>query len=84
MVTVALKYMAFGSLLSILLILALFYAQRHPLLMPPILDFRILIFGVFIFFSLKEFRDYLNGGILYFWQGMSVGMLCYLGMALLG
>ena len=83
-VIVALKYMAFGSLLSILLIVILYYAQRHPLLMPPILDFRILIFGVFIFFSLREFRDYLNGGVLYFWQGMSIGMLCYLGMALVG
>ncbi len=34
------------------------------------MDFRILLYGVFIFFSLKEFREYHQEGVLYFWQGM--------------
>ncbi len=43
---------------------------RHPFLLPVFVDFRIVIFAVFIFFSLKELRDYYQQGVLFFWQGM--------------
>jgi hypothetical protein len=39
----------------------------------PFLDFRVMLFGIFIFFSLKELRDYYQEGALYFWQGMIGG-----------
>lgn len=58
-----------GGLL-ILLMIGLYYMGRHPLLIAPFLDFRIITFAVFMFFSLKEFRDYYQGGILHFWQGL--------------
>jgi hypothetical protein len=33
-------------------------------------DFRIILLGVFLFFSLRELRDLHRGGILYFWEGL--------------
>ena len=41
----------------------------------PFLDFRILLFGIFIFFALKEFRDYEQEGVLYFAQAMIGGFI---------
>jgi len=55
------------------LLLVMYYIGRHPLLTSPFLDFRILLFGIFIFFTLKEFRDYYQDGNLYFWQAMLGG-----------
>lgn len=34
----------------------------------------IMFFG-FIFFASKEFKEYKNGGILHFWQGVSIGLI---------
>src|SRR5688572_17161823 len=67
---VCFRYGLVAGLLSFILLIVMFYIGRHPLLIAPFLDFRILTFGVFIFFSLKEFRDYYQDGVLYFWQGL--------------
>lgn len=75
---IPLKYGVIGALLGILLIVALFYAGRHPLLIPAMLDFRIILFAIFIFFGLKEFRDYHNNNILNFWQGMVISFIIYM------
>ena len=56
--------------LALILFIVLFYIGRNPFLISPFLDFRILLFGVFVFFTLKEFRDYYQAGLLYFWQGL--------------
>jgi hypothetical protein len=61
--------------LGIGLLIALYYLGKHPLLIPPYLDFRILLFGIFFFFTLKELRDSWYNGILYFWQGL---IACFL------
>ncbi|MEO1256106.1 MAG: DUF4199 domain-containing protein [Bacteroidota bacterium] len=37
----------------------------------------IMFFG-FIFFANKEFKEYKNGGILHFWQGVSIGLIIIL------
>ena len=76
------KYGFIGSLLIVLGLLALFYLGRHPLLLNPILDTRILIYALIIFISFKVFKDQYNGGIMHFWQGMAMGMIAYLVMAL--
>lgn len=67
---IGVRYGAVASVLSVSLMVAMFYLGRHPLMVAPFMDFRILLYGVFIFFSLKEFREYHQGGVLYFWQGM--------------
>jgi hypothetical protein len=65
-----LKYGLIAGALGIVLVLGLFYIGRHPFLIPVFFDFRIIFFAVFVFFALKEFREFHQGGILYLWQGM--------------
>ncbi len=82
-VRIPLKYGFFGGLLGIAVMGILFYfGTNHPQLFPVFLDFRILLFAVFVFFSIKEFKDYYQAGILHFWQGMIVGITCYLTISL--
>ncbi|MEM1406656.1 MAG: DUF4199 domain-containing protein [Bacteroidota bacterium] len=80
---VASKYSLTGSLLAIALILVLFYTNKHPLLIPIAYDYRILLFGVFIYFSIREFKTYHNNGELHFWQGLITGIFFYLILGLL-
>lgn len=59
-----------AGLLATIVLIILYYVGRHPFLIAPFFDFRILLFGIFIFFTLKEFRDYHQQGLLFFWQGL--------------
>lgn len=70
---VSIRYGAAAGILAFFVLLIMYYVGPHPLLTSPFLDFRILLFGIFIFFTLKEFRDHYQGGILYFWQAMIGG-----------
>lgn len=80
---IPLKYGAAAAALAIVLIIVLFYAGRHPMLIPVFYDYRIFLFGVIIFFSIKEYRDYYNGGLLHFWEALVNGVITYLIVALL-
>jgi hypothetical protein len=64
------KYGAIASVIGFLAIITFYYSGKHPLLFPPYLDFRIILFGVFIYFSLREYRAFHNAGVLYFWEGL--------------
>lgn len=77
-VSTPLKYGLIGSVLTITAILILYYSGRNPLFIPVFMDVRIFIFGLFIFFGIKEFKDYHNGGTVQFWQGMIIGIGIYL------
>lgn len=68
--TIAVRYGAIAAVLSIGLNIAMYYMNRHPVMISPYLDFRIFLYGIFIFFSLKEYRDFHNEGALHFFQGM--------------
>lgn len=70
LVSIGVRNGAIAAVVSIALLIGMYYMGRHPLMVSPFLDFRILLFGVFIFFSLREFRDVHQEGQLYFWQGM--------------
>ena len=74
---VALKYALTASLLAITLVIILFYTGKHPLLIPIAYDFRILLFGVFIYFSIREFKTFHNSGELHCWQGLLIGIFFY-------
>lgn len=76
LIQVAIKFGLIGGLMSIIGLLVLFYIGKHPFLQNPFLDTRWPLFGLFIFFSIKIFRDE-NGGTLHFWQGLVVGFLVY-------
>jgi hypothetical protein len=64
------RYGLLGGVIGSIIIVILYFSGQHPFLLPVIFDFRIVIFAVFIFFSLKELRDYHFKGVLFFWQGM--------------
>ena len=72
---VSIKYGAIAAILSIALFLILYYAGKNPLLIPAFLDFRILLFPIFLVFSIRDFKENFNKGILHFWQGFSIGVL---------
>ncbi len=76
-IRVPFRYGLFGGVLAAVLLFTLFYLGRFPLL--PVE--RIVLFAIFIFFALKELRDYHQGGIMHFWQGMIAGIVCYLTMS---
>lgn len=70
---ISVRYGTVGGILAFVLLLIMYYLGRHPLVTSPFLDFRILLFGIFTFFTLKEFRDYEQDGVLYFAQAMIGG-----------
>ncbi len=70
---ISLRYGLAGGVVAFVLLVIMYYLGRHPLLVSPFLDFRVLLFGIFIFFALREFRDYDQGGVLYFSQAMVGG-----------
>src|SRR5690606_41007271 len=75
LVKVPLRYGLIAGALGFVLTIVLYYYFQHPLLIPPYIDFRVFLFGIFIFFALKELRDYYFDGVLYFWQGMIAALI---------
>ena len=75
LIKITVRYGVFAGLLATAVLITLYYLGRHPLLISPFLDFRILAYSIFIFFSLKEFREYYQDDILYFWQGLIGSMI---------
>lgn len=73
-----------GGVLSVILLMIMYYTGPHPMLILPFVDFRILLFGIFIFFTLKEFRDNHQGGVLHFFQGMLGSFILVIIMAVVG
>ena len=73
-----------GGVIASIAIAVLFFSGQHPFLIPAIFDFRIILFGVFIFFSLKELRDYYLQRLLFFWQGMIGSFVFITTSALIG
>lgn len=71
LIKVSIRFGLISGIICIGLMITLFYIGKNPLLVNPYTDFRILLFGVLIFFMLKELRDYYFDGLLYFWQGMA-------------
>jgi hypothetical protein len=83
LVKVSLKNGIIAGGIGSLLLAGLYFMGRHPFLIPVFLDFRIILLGVFIFFTLKEIRDYYHGGILYFWQGLVSAFIFTVSFALI-
>lgn len=83
MYRIAIRYGSIASALSIALFLILYYSGQNPLLIPAFLDFRILLFPIFLVFGIRDFKENHNGGILHFWQGFGIGLLVILTIAIL-
>ncbi len=80
---VALKYGLIGSLIPVLLFTVLHLLGKNPLLITKQIPFSLLLIPVLIFFCVKEFRDYRNSGELRFWQGLYLGFVNYILIALI-
>lgn len=78
-VTTGLKYGLAGGGTAILLFLALWGLKKNPLDAIRLFDFFMI--PLFVFFTLKELRDYRQGGRLLYWQGMTAGLVCYTSLA---
>ena len=81
LVRVAGKYGAIAGLVLTAGLIIIYYAGKHPLLINILFDLRILIFILFIFVSLREFKDDFNESILHFWQGLYGGIIVYITAA---
>lgn len=75
LIKVPLRYALIGAPIGLFANLALYWMGKHPALVLPFFDFRIILFAVFIFLTLKEIRDYSEEGTLYFWQGMIASLV---------
>ena len=78
---VPLKYGIAGGVIAIILFLSLYYTDSDPLSSIRVFDFFLI--PLFVFFTLKELRDYKYGGKMLYWQGMTAGFLCYVIIAII-
>src|SRR5690606_40385607 len=67
---ICVRYSLIAGGLMVLFFVLTYYTGHHPLMIAPFLDFRIVLFGMFIFFALREFRERFNYGTLHFYQGI--------------
>lgn len=81
LIVVPVRFGTIAGGLTIILFLVLFLMDVNPLIESRIVD--LVLIPIFLYFGLKDFRDYRNGGILHYWQGMTVGVIIYLLMALI-
>jgi hypothetical protein len=79
---VSARFGGVAALLSITLFSILYFAGKNPMFIPAYLDFRLLLFPIFLVFSIRDFKEYRNNGVLHFWQGFSVGILIVLIISL--
>lgn len=75
LVRVPVRYGVIGGVIALIQLMAFYYMDKHPFLIPVFFDFRIVLFAVLIFFALKELRTYHFGGLLFFWQGVIASLL---------
>ncbi len=54
-----------------------FYLGINPLINIIYNAFDLIIFGVFTFFAIKDFKTEQEDEVLYFWQGMTIGFNIY-------
>jgi hypothetical protein len=81
LIAVPLKYGLIGGGVAVLLFIIFYLLDLNPLVNIRLID--MVILGIFIFFTLKEFRDMYNNGTLHFWQGMTGGVVNYLTIAII-
>lgn len=75
---VPVRYGIIGAGLHIGLFLILYFITTlNPLIVSKKLDSGFILLPIFIFFSIKEFKDFKNNKQLRFWQGMTVGFVTY-------
>ena len=84
LVRIPLKYGILGGVLSVAFVISFYYFGKHPLLIPPFFDIRVLLIAIMLFFALREVRDFFFDGVLYLWQGMAGCVVYLVAMAAIG
>ena len=79
-ISIPIKFGIAGSVLIITMFLVFYFSSTNPLIEMGMFDFFIL--PIFLFLGIKEYRDTFNNKLLEFWQGMTIGFICYLTIAL--
>ncbi|EPR69033.1 DUF4199 domain-containing protein [Cyclobacterium qasimii] len=77
----ALPFGLYGGGLCFLGYLTIYWLDIEPISMNLIIGY--LVTPIFVFFSVKSFRDNFNAGNLYFGQGMTVGFFTYTIIAMI-
>ena len=67
---IVIRYGLIAGAIGFALLVILYYLGRHPFVIPVFFDFRIILFALVLVFSLREFREFHNEGLLSFAQGM--------------
>lgn len=80
-ISTPIKFGITGAVLIITMFLVFYFSSANPLVEMGMFDFFIL--PIFLFLGIKEFRDTFNNKLLEFWQGMTLGFICYLVIAIL-
>ncbi len=85
LLSVPVKYALVGGALNIVLFFILVFFDQNPLVTNKLFKvlFDFLVLSVFTFFCVKEFKVYYNGGVLRFWQGMTLGFFTFVYMGLI-
>jgi len=83
LVRIASRYGALGAVLTMLFVISMYYMDVHPFLVNPFLDPRIPVLAIMLSFGLKEYRDVIQGGTLYFGQSMVMCFMITVVLALL-
>jgi len=84
LLAVPIKYGLVASIFNIILLVIFFQMGRHPLLIPIYFDSRIIIFLIFIYFAIRDYRENHNGGYLHLWEGMILGIITYVIVGIVG
>src|SRR6187549_1178654 len=75
LVTIPIRFGLLGGVLGTILVLTLYYLGKHPFLFPIYFDFRIILFAILMYFTLKEYRDFHKEGLLHMWEGL---IMCFI------
>jgi len=74
----AIKYAVICGVMMIISHLIQDSAGLKPLVSLNSFFIDLIMFFGFVFFANKEFKEYKNGGVLHFWQGISIGLIIIL------
>lgn len=72
------KYALLAGVFMVVIYHLSFWLGVNPQIDLGHLLFDLLLIGLFVFFAAKDFKTYKNGGVLHFWQGMTIGFIIYI------
>ncbi|MEQ8473682.1 MAG: DUF4199 domain-containing protein [Marinoscillum sp.] len=78
MLKTSIKYAPVCGLFMILIYHLSFRFGVNPQIDLSHLLFDLILLGLFIFFTAKDFKTYRNDGVFHFWQGMTIGFQVYM------